>query len=126
MTHDQAGTILVVEDNEATRAGLVKVLQQAGYSTVSAANGREALDYLRSHPPPNLVLLDMFLPILDGWEFLAETRQGSMPIASPIVITTGTIIKRDWALAHGCAGYVGKPIDAQELLQEIQRCLTVL
>ena len=59
----RAFTILIVEDNEVTRTGLVKVLEQAGYSTASAANGLEALEYLRSHPPPNLVLLDMFLPL---------------------------------------------------------------
>jgi two-component system, chemotaxis family, chemotaxis protein CheY len=117
------GLLLIVEDNEATRSGLVKVVEAAGYLTASAANGREALDYLDSNPSPNLILLDMLLPVLDGWHFLQEIQRINKPVA-PIVVTTGTILTRQWAEDHGCAGFVHKPINVQELLQEIEHCIS--
>ena len=118
-----SGLILIVEDNEATRAGLVKVVEAAGYRTASVVNGREALDYLDSNPSLDLILLDMLLPVLDGWHFLEEIQKIKKPVA-PIIVTTGTILTRKWAEDHGCAGFIHKPIDAQELLQEIQRCIS--
>jgi CheY-like chemotaxis protein len=117
------GLILIVEDNEATRAGLVKVVEAAGYRTASVVNGREALDYLDSRPSPDLILLDMLLPVLDGWHFLEEIQKAKR-VAAPIIVTTGTILTRQWAQDHGCAGFIHKPIDVQELLQEIQRCIS--
>ena len=118
MTH----TILIVEDNELARANLVKILESAGYSPASVTNGREALDYLESKPPPDLILLDMLLPVLDGWRFLEELRRINKPTA-PIIVTTGTLLSRKWAEDHGCAAFVRKPIDVEKLLHEIQRCM---
>ena len=119
MTH----TILIVEDNELARANLVKILESAGYSPASVTNGREALDYLESKPPPDLILLDMLLPVLDGWRFLDHLRKTNKTTA-PIIVTTGTVLSRKWAEDHGCAGFIRKPIDVDELLNEIQRCIT--
>jgi two-component system, chemotaxis family, chemotaxis protein CheY len=115
--------ILIVEDNEATRAGLIKMLEAEGYRTASAVNGREALDYLDSNPPPDLILLDMLLPVLDGWHFLEEIQKAKR-VAAPIIVTTGTILTRQWAQDHGCAGFIHKPIDVQELLREIRHCIS--
>jgi CheY-like chemotaxis protein len=116
-------TILIVEDNELARANLAKILESAGYSTASVTNGREALDYLESKPPPDLILLDMLLPVLDGWHFLEELRRTKKPTA-PIIVTTGTVLSRKWAEDHGCAGFIRKPIDVEKLLHEIQRCIS--
>jgi CheY-like chemotaxis protein len=118
MTHP---TILIVEDNELARANLTKILESAGYRTDAAVNGREALDYLESKPSPDLILLDMLLPVLDGWRFLEELQRIKKPTA-PIIVTTGTVLSRKWAEDHGCAGFVRKPIDVEKLLHEIQRC----
>jgi two-component system, chemotaxis family, chemotaxis protein CheY len=118
-----SGLILIVEDNEATRAGLVKVVEAAGYRTASVVNGREALDYLDSKPSPDLILLDMLLPVLDGWHFLEEIQKAKR-VAAPIIVTTGTILTRQWAQDHGCAGFIHKPIDVQELLREIRHCIS--
>src|SRR6266545_4852685 len=71
-------TLLVVEDNEVAREGLAAILRRAGYEVALATNGQEALNYLDGHPPPALILLDMLMPVLDGWHFL-EQLQGDIP-----------------------------------------------
>jgi CheY-like chemotaxis protein len=116
-------TLLVVEDNEVAREGLAAVLRRHGYAVALAANGQEALDYLAGNPAPNLILLDMLMPVLDGWRFLEQLKQSGRLGAAPIVVTTGTVLTREWARDHGCAGFVKKPIDADPLLEEIRRCL---
>jgi CheY-like chemotaxis protein len=117
-------TILIVEDNDATREGLAYILRKAGYEVATASNGRQGLDCLRSgRPRPDLVVLDMLLPVLDGWHFLEELRQWSRPLKIPILITTATILSRDWAAQHGCAGFLRKPVKPEQLLCEIKELL---
>ena len=116
-------TILVVEDDEASREGAALALRDAGFGVFALPNGREALDYLRTKPPPDLILLDMLMPVLDGWHFLERLqREGPQP-RPPIVITTGTILTREWARDKGCAGFIRKPIDPEALLAEVRRCM---
>jgi CheY-like chemotaxis protein len=115
--------ILVVEDNEVTREGLVAVLQREGFAVAPVANAQEALDYLRDRPAPDLIVLDMLMPVLDGWGFLKALGQLSPRPAVPILVLTSTILTREWADDHGCAGFVRKPIATEELLAEVRRCL---
>src|SRR5262245_24029008 len=115
--------VLVVEDNEVAREGLAVVLGRAGYEVALAANGQEALDLLRAGPAVGLILLDMLMPVLDGWHFLERLkRQGPRPLP-PIVIVTGTNLTPEWARDHGCQGFLKKPIDSEPLLDEVRRCL---
>jgi CheY-like chemotaxis protein len=115
-------TLLVVEDDSITREAVGAVLRREGYNVISAANGEEALDHLRSGLRLDLILLDMLMPVLDGWHFLQEIRaQGAPPI--PIIVVTATILTRQWAEDHGCRGFVRKPIESDSLLAEIRRCL---
>ena len=115
-------TLLVVEDDSITREGLGLLLRREDYDVIQAANGEEALACLRSGPPPDLILLDMLLPVLDGWHFLQQIRaEGATPI--PIMVVTSTVLTRQWAEDHGCCGFVKKPIDPEALLGEIRRCL---
>jgi CheY-like chemotaxis protein len=117
-------TLLVVEDDAVTRAALASTLQGAGYQVVTAANGLEALELLRSGLAPDLILLDMLMPVLDGWQFLKRLMQEWPPGRVPILIATATtILTREWAAAHGCAGCLRKPIEVPELLEEVRRCL---
>jgi CheY-like chemotaxis protein len=116
-------TILVVEDEQAARDNLAHILQHASYQPVAVANGREAFDYLHSQRRPDLILLDMLMPGIDGWQFLQMLQDWSKPLGVPIIVTTGTILTREWAQAHGCAGFVKKPIDADQLLAEIRQVL---
>jgi CheY-like chemotaxis protein len=123
MSPDQPSpTILVVEDNDVAREGLAADLRRAGYAVATAADGAQALEALRAGPPPGLILLDMLMPVLDGWHFLGRLRQdGPHP---PVVVTTGTaVVGREWAQDHGCAGFLRKPVGAEDLLEEVRRCL---
>jgi len=115
-------TILVVEDNDVSREGLTVVLRHAGYHVLPAANGEEALRLLRAGPAPDLIMLDMLMPVLDGWHFLDRLQWE--PAQPPVVVTTATaVLGREWAEDHGCAGFVRKPVEAGELLEEVRRCL---
>src|SRR5437667_10097986 len=105
--------LLVLEDDDNTRTALAVLLRDAGYVVVSAANGREALDRLRNGPTPDLVLLDMLMPVLDGWHFLRQLKALPYLADVPIVVVTGTILTRDWAQTHGCAGLLCKPIEPE-------------
>jgi CheY-like chemotaxis protein len=117
-----AQTVLVVEDHAITREGLAVVLGRNGYDVVAVANGQQALDRLAAGPCPDVILLAMLLPVLDGWrllERLAGTPCGSVPV----IITTGTILTTEWAAAHGCAGFLKKPVDEPELVAELHRVI---
>jgi CheY-like chemotaxis protein len=115
-------TILLVEDNDVSREGVAVVLTRAGYRVVPAANGEEALRLLRAGPPPDLILLDMLMPVLDGWHFLERLRRETA--RPPIIVTTSAgVLSLEWAQDHGCAGFLRKPVDTDELLAEVRRCL---
>jgi CheY-like chemotaxis protein len=115
--------LLVVEDNEVAREGLAAILRREGYAVALATDGQQALDYLVGNPAPDLILLDMLMPVLDGWHFLDQLRRSGRLGSVPILVTTGTILTQEWARDHGCAGFIKKPIDAESLLEEIRRCL---
>jgi two-component system, chemotaxis family, chemotaxis protein CheY len=111
-------TILIVEDNDICREEWTNILCTEGYEVVPLRHGQEALDYLQNNPAPDLILLDMLLPVLDGWHFLKR-----LPKPVPIIITTGTVLTREWAASYGCAGCLRKPIEAVDLLAEVRCCL---
>jgi CheY-like chemotaxis protein len=116
--------VLVVDDDPITREGLAVVLQREGHDAILAANGKEALTGLRAGSRPDVILLDMLMPVLDGWHFLDRFRAEAPTTAIPIIlVTTLIVICPEWAQAHGCCGVIHKPIDPEELLKEIRRCL---
>jgi CheY-like chemotaxis protein len=116
-------TVLLVEDDAAARDGMAVILRQHGYVALTAPNGQAALDLLgEALAPPDLVLLDMLMPVMDGWHFLQRFQAGRYR-SVPVVIITGAILGPEWAAAHGCAGLLRKPIDEHGLLAEVQRCL---
>jgi CheY-like chemotaxis protein len=120
----QAGkTVLVIDDDEVARDWFVAILAVDGHSAVVAANGAEALDYLRSNPPPDLIILDMLMPVLDGWHFLEEIRRTERLRHVPVVVVTSTILTPEWARDHGCTGLLRKPVRGDELLAEVRQCL---
>src|SRR5262245_48056262 len=113
--------LLVVEDNDVAREGLAVVLRHEGFRVVPAANGEEALTHLRAGPPPDLILLDMLMPVLDGWRLLDRLkREGPQP---PVVVVTGANLTREWATDHECRGFLRKPVETEELLREVRCCL---
>jgi CheY-like chemotaxis protein len=115
--------VLIVEDNEATRESLAFLLQSAGYATAEAADGREALDLLHTQePPPRLILLDLMMPHMDGWQFLRERRKEPPLAEVPVVLFTaagGIDAPAAWAL--GADDVLHKPADPDDLLAAVGR-----
>jgi CheY-like chemotaxis protein len=117
-----AQTVMVVEDHAATREGMAAIVRRNGYDVVAAGDGQEALDRLAAGPLPEVVLLDMLLPVLDGWRLL-ERLTGTPYGTVPVIITTGADLSPAWAAAHGCAGFLQKPVDEPDLLAELDRVI---
>jgi CheY-like chemotaxis protein len=117
----QASTsqILVVEDDEGLRFAMDWMLSDSGYAVVSAGNGVEALDVIASMLP-RLILLDMRMPIMDGWEFARAYRSQPGPHA-PIVVVTAAADARERALQINANGFLAKPFDVEDLIQVVQR-----
>jgi CheY-like chemotaxis protein len=113
--------ILVVEDDEATRDALTLVLQASGYQVTTAANGQEALDALREPSPPCLILLDLMMPVMDGWQFRALQRQDPALAVIPVVLVSADGNTPQKAASLGAAGFIQKPVDVHALLDTVQR-----
>ena len=119
-------TIMVVEDYDDTRALLKHGLEGLGYSVLEASNGQEAVDIAdREHP--DLILMDLDLPILDGIAATQRIRQQSHMEGVPIVAVTAYPMSysRVKAFAKGCNEYMAKPIDMSELANLVNRYLKV-
>lgn len=112
--------ILVVEDNEISREHFASVLRDTGYAVDTAENGQEALACLKASIP-HLILLDMLMPVLDGWRFLQILKSSGLNI--PVIVVTGTILTQEWASQHDCIGFLQKPVSPTALLAEARRCL---
>jgi two-component system chemotaxis response regulator CheY len=111
------GLILVVDDDVDAAAGIVEALEHAQFQVQTAANGREALDVLRAGPRPNLILLDLHMPVMDGWEFarIAATDPGTAGI--PICMVSGQ--ERGAAIPPQVVAVLRKPIELSRLLSVV-------
>ncbi|MBE9522166.1 MAG: response regulator [Proteobacteria bacterium] len=116
--------ILVVEDNQDNREMVVKVLKFNGYQVVEAVDGEEAIEKARTEHP-DLILLDIFLPKMDGYEATRRLKGDTSLRNIPIIALTAHAMKgsMEEALAAGCDGYIPKPIDVRELPKQIQHFL---
>ncbi len=115
-------SILVVEDNEIARLGLIVVLNRPGYAVASAQDGAAVLELLRGAQVPDLVLLGMMIPVVDGWSFLDQRRRDPALARVPVIITTALgVASTEWATSLGAAAWVRKPIEVDELLTEVRR-----
>jgi len=113
-----AHNLLIVEDNAVVREGLAVILRRNGFEVIAVPNGRVALESLAAGPTPDAILMDMLMPVLDGWRLIKLLKSGQHADI-PIIIITGTIVTRDWAAMHDCAGFVKKPIEEPDLLAEL-------
>ncbi len=107
------GHILLVEDDLATRVSMRAALQENGFAVVEATNGQEALDRLRSGPLPDLILLDLIMPVMNGTEFLDAQRKDPALAGIPVVIVSAA--SQAQAVSLCTAGYLQKPLDVEEL-----------
>lgn len=120
-----SGPVLLVEDNELNREMLIRRLSRAGVDVIAAADGREALDLMLSEQP-SVVLMDMNLPVLDGWTACRMAREDERIRHIPIIALTAHAMESDRqsALEAGCDDYATKPVDFPGLLQKIEQLRT--
>lgn len=117
-------TILLVEDNEMNRDMLSRRLQRKGFTVELAVDGQQGIDLSRSLKP-DLLLLDMSLPVKDGWQVAKEMKADAALQHIPIVALTAHAMADDRirALSAGCDDYDTKPVDLPRLLAKIKRLL---
>ena len=121
---DFSKKILVVDDNEDGRELVVKILKNRGYQMIEAVDGEEALEKA-SAECPDLILLDISIPKLDGYEVTRRLKSQIKFKDTPIIALTAHAMKgdREKALESGCDGYISKPIDIHELPDQIKSYL---
>lgn len=110
--------VLVVDDEPDIRATVSAMLEIEGYSVVEATNGADALAAIEQDPP-DLILLDMRMPVLDGWGFADELRRRSMRI--PIVVMTAARDAATWAAEIAASDYLAKPFGFDDLIAAVER-----
>jgi len=120
----QRQSVLVVDDNEDMRLLLGQLVERAGYRALFAGDGRTAL-LQAQHFHPRLILMDLSLPDMSGWEAVAQLRQMDEFADTPIIAVTAhaSSVEIERAKAVGCTVHLGKPFDANILLRSITRLL---
>jgi len=116
--------VLLVEDNEESRDGLARHLRRKGYETLLAVDGREGVNVARAEAP-DLILMDMSLPGLDGWEATRQLKAELRTRGIPVVALTAHAMAgdREKALEAGCDDYETKPVEFAHLLGKIESLL---
>ena len=117
--------ILLVEDNEMNRDMLSRRLQRKGYQVVLAVDGKSGLEMARTQAP-DLVLMDMSLPVLDGWEATRRLKADAATQHIPVIALTAHAMSSDCekALEAGCDDYDTKPVELRRLLGKIEAILS--
>jgi CheY-like chemotaxis protein len=113
--------ILLVDDDPGAREALSSILADEGFQVTCAADGQEALEHLRSEPPPCLILLDLTMPVMDGWEFRSAQKKDPALASIPVVVLTANKLSDETETAIDGADIVPKPIDFDVLLSAVQR-----
>jgi CheY-like chemotaxis protein len=114
-------SILIVEDEASIRAVLTEILEDEGYTVAGVTNGMEALAYLRQHAHPYLILLDLGMPVMTGWEFREEQQQDRTIRGIPVIVMSALPDLTRRAAALGVVGCLEKPIDIDILLGMVEQ-----
>ena len=119
LAKSQGSSILIIEDDEGIRTSLRLALEFEGYTVFTAANGKEGLDVLPTMPRPCLILLDLMMPVMNGWEFIKALEEGDVTLATiPVVIVTAFA---EQAQALKSKGVIKKPVDLDVLFQAVKK-----
>ncbi|GAB1420050.1 response regulator [Anaerolineales bacterium] len=114
--------ILVVEDNQDNMTLIVDILESLDYIVLQASDGQTGIDIARSHTP-DLILMDLSLPIVDGWKATKTLKNDDMLNTIPIIALTAHAMvgDRERALEAGCDDYISKPIDLPLLVEKLNQ-----
>jgi CheY-like chemotaxis protein len=121
---DNGKTVLLVEDNEDNRIVYSTILRHFGFSVMEALNGEEGIAKARSERP-DLILMDISIPIIDGWEATQVLKHDPLTREIPIIALTAHALASDREKARevGCDGYLAKPCEPRAVVAEVQRFL---
>lgn len=118
---DAGQTVMVVDDDERIRRSVAELLEMEGYTVLAAANGEDALRLLRTRPLPGLILLDVNMPVMDGWRF-RDTLLKELPLASiPVVVTSGISSAYNLKGHLHSVAYLEKPFNRNQLLEAVRK-----
>lgn len=112
---------MIVEDDDAVRDTLADILEYEGYSVFAVNDGREALALLHAGSRPALILLDLMMPRMNGWEFRIEQLRIPEIADIPVAILSGAFDVRVQAALLGVREFLGKPVEVQRLLDLVRR-----
>lgn len=118
---DPRGRVLIVEDDTDLRETLSQILTDEGYRVWSAEHGRAALERLRDGSKPCLILLDLTMPVMNGWQFRAEQREDPDLAKIPVVVISAGANLADQVAPLGIHDYIRKPIQLGQLLATVGR-----
>jgi CheY-like chemotaxis protein len=118
MTHRR---ILVIDDDADVRGSVAEVLEDEGFTVAKAENGAAALKMLLSGTRPDIILLDMMMPEMDGWAFCVEQQKYPEIAGIPVIVFTAYGVPRETAAQMGAQGFLKKPLRLAELLAAIHR-----
>lgn len=110
--------VLIVEDDADLREMMAQLLSLEGYRTAAVANGREALDYLQQEIAPNLILLDLMMPVMDGWEF--RRRQQADPSLADVPVIVLSALDQGRTTAVSAHAILKKPLDFDRLIELVR------
>lgn len=114
------GTILIIEDESTILEATAMILSDEGYNVLTADSGFAALDVLKNHSKPNLILLDMVMPKMNGWDFAKEYAR-LYECRAPIVVISGAADVAQRAREIGAVSWLSKPYSIDDLLACVQR-----
>ena len=110
--------VLIVEDDEDLRDMMAQMLTIEGFAAATVANGREALDYLHGTTKPHVILLDLMMPVMDGWEF--RRRQQADPELAPVPVIVLSALDQARAAPVDATAFLKKPLDFDRLLELVR------
>jgi CheY-like chemotaxis protein len=114
--------VLIIEDDVDIREALVGILRDEGYEAEGAGNGLEGLDHLRTvGAKPALILLDLMMPVMNGWQFRTEQQQDAALATIPVVVISADSNVKQKAASIDAAAYLKKPIELDALLDVVAK-----
>lgn len=122
MTESQKKIVLLVEDNEDNLVVYRTILEHVGYEVIEARDGEEGVSRARSSNP-DIILMDISIPKMDGWEATERLKGDDATSAIPIIALTAHALEEDRAKAMraGCDGYLAKPVEPRRVVQEVEK-----
>jgi CheY-like chemotaxis protein len=113
--------ILVVEDDTSIRELLVELLESEGYSVASAVNGLEGLKYLQSEGNPDLILIDLMMPVMDGYSFRTEQLKNNIWSKIPTVVMSAEANAKEKMKNFNITAFLSKPVELETILKTVAR-----